>query len=438
MGAEQADGLINPEDKPTLTEIISSTNEQSISTPDNQTQYYYERKEINSNNIINKKENKKVESTTIIGNRIIQVGKPSTIYEKRVISKTIKKEGNINNNITTTTTQTKIINADINKEKEEKEKINEDINNNKENNLNNDVNYNKINNINSSIKKKNIITYNNPSAKIMHRNIIGNKNFRQKNLLPKTNINVNKSSNYFMSNNNDNKIDINKSVENINNNIENKLLSSTNNIMQNKVILKKIEMPNLPSSQRSHSPDINSIRRKTINRGEEIKNVQITHIICTNKNKDPNFHITEKLSTKNIKTNPIKITIQDRERLKKGGKSTYKSSCTEYRPILTQNLKGKTTIYQHARGIGMTNGRRNSNSIYYTSDIKKFEPILIKKEKEKVEHIENFRSSKYRNINSNTIDICERNGNNKKIIGKEKIINVNDENIENNNGNIIA
>ena len=131
------------------------------------------------------------------------------------------------------------------------------------------------------------------------------------------------------------------------------------------------------------------------------------------------------------------ITVAPRV-IKKGGKSTYKSSCTEYRPILTQNLKGKTTIYQHARGIGMTNGRRNSNSIYYTSDIKKFEPILIKKEKEKVEHIENFRSSKYRNINSNTIDICDRNGNNKKIIGKEKIINVNDENIENNNGNIIA
>ena len=44
------------------------------------------------------------------------MNKPATIYEKRVISKTIKKEGNnMNNNTTstnTTTTQTKIIKAE--------------------------------------------------------------------------------------------------------------------------------------------------------------------------------------------------------------------------------------------------------------------------------------------------------------------------------------
>ena len=65
----------------------------------------------------------------------------------------------------------------------------------------------------------------------------------------------------------------------------------------------------------------------------------------------------------------------------------------------------------------MTNDRRNSNSIYYTSDIKKFDPIMIKKEKEKVEHVENFRSSKYRNGNSNnnSIDVVVR-----REIGKKK------------------
>ena len=451
MGAEQADGLMNQENKPTLTEILSSTDEQTINETNknqNLTQYYYERKEINSakKNLENK-ENIKEEpdSTTIIGNRVIQVGMPSKIYEKRVISKTIKREGNINNNITTTT-QTKIIKTEkysnyeqpmIQKEEIKKEivKQNNDINPN-----DNNINYYKINNVNNSVIKKNIVSSNNPSAKIMHRNIIANKNLRQKNFLPKTNVNINKSSNYFIpnyktnfnANKNNNKINLNKSLENISikNNTPNKLLSSTNNYMSNKLHLKKIELPSNPTSQRSQSPDINSIRRKTINRGEEIKNVQITHIICTNKsnNKNPNFHITEKLSTQNINSKPLKITTEERAKLKKGGKSTYKSSCTE--PTLIPNLKGKTTVYQHARGIGMTNDRRNSNSTYYTSDIKKLEPI-VKKEKERLEHVENFRSSKYRNENNKIIDIVSKN---KEI----HIIKVNDENVENNNGNIIV
>ena len=491
MGAEQADGLMNQENKPTLTEILSSTDEQTTSETNknqNLTQYYYERKEINtSNKKSEEKENIKEEpdSTTIIGNRVIQVGKPTTIYEKRVISKTIKRDGNINNNTTTTTTQTKIIKTEnysnrepqiIQKEEIQKEIIrdNDDIN---INSNDSNMNCNKINNINNSVVKKNVVSYNNPSVKIMHRNIIANKNFRQKNFLPKTNINVNKSSNYFMqstninnninyntnyntnnitntntnTNINNNQLIKTKSSENLiaKNNTPNKLLISTNNYIPKKLQLKKIDLPNNPTSQRSQSPDINSVRRKTINRGEEIKNVQITHIICSSKNnnKSPNFHITEKLSTQGIKSTPLTITIQDREKLKKGGKSTYKSSCTEPRQIPTQNLRGKTTVFQHVRGIGMTNDRRNSNSIYYTSDIKKFDPIMIKKEKEKVEHVENFRSSKYRNGNSsnNTIDAAfRREIGNKKIgneINKDKeinIIKVNDENVENNNGNIVV
>ena len=450
MGAEQADGLINPENKHTLNEILSSTDEQTIPTSENQnqnlTQYYYERKEISTANIkLKEKENiqQEPDSTTIIGNRVIQVGKPATIYEKRVISKTIKREGNINNNATTTTTQMKIIKTENNpnnenkteqKEEIKKEIISDNIINNSEN-INNDINYNKINNINISIKKKNIVSYNNPSPKIIHKNIIGNKNLKQKNFLPKTNINVNKSTNYFTANNNLNhnsQINTNKSFEKkIYNNTPNKLLSSTNNYLSNKINLKKIDLPNLPSSQRSHSPDINSIKRKTINRGDEIKNVQITHIICTSKAKKPNFHITEELSTKNIKTTPLTITVEDRKKLKKGGKSTYTSSCTsENKPVVTPNLKGKTIICQHARGIGMTNGRRNSNSIYYTSDIKKFEPILIKKEQEKVEHVENFRSSKYRNAIGKNKNEKEKN--------KEKVTKINGENNENNSGNVIA
>ena len=109
----------------------------------------------------------------------------------------------------------------------------------------------------------------------------------------------------------------------------------------NKLHLKKIELSNIPISQRSHSPDINSIKRKTINRGEEVKNVQITHIICSTKNKNPNFHITEKLSTQNIKSTPLTISIQDREKLKQGGKSTYTSSCQENRYTLCWKNKRK-------------------------------------------------------------------------------------------------
>jgi hypothetical protein len=333
------------------------------------------------------------------------------------------------------------------------------------------VNSNKINNINNSIVKKNVISYNNPPVKIMHRNIIANKNFRQKNFLPKTNINVNKSSNYFIPstniinnnntnyntnpipnpNPNNNQLTQTKSSENLlsKTNTPNKLLISTSSYRPKKLQLKKIELPTNPTSQRSQSPDINSVRRKTINRGEEIKNVQITHIICSSKNnnKSPDFHITEKLSTQGIKSTPLTITIQDREKLKKGGKSTYKSSCTEPRPIPKENLRGKTTVFQHVRGIGMTNDRRNSNSSYYTSDIKKFDPIMIKKEKEKVEHVENFRSSKYRNGNSNnnSIDVVVRREIGKKKIGNEtnkdkeiNIVKVNDENVENNNGNIVV
>ena len=524
MGAEQADGLIIQGNNPTPNGVPTSENEHMqnemnnnvISTSENTnqtttTQYYYERNEIKSTNIKkDEKENTNEEpdSTTIFGKRVIQMNKPATIYEKRVISKTIKKEGNnmhINttNNTTTKTqiqtqiqtktetqtqTQTKIIktenytndvdnnnelnanqkeidedspdvqiiNIEITKKEKKTEKDNKQDNEKEkdkdkeiiitsDNKTTEDANCNKINNINNSIKKKNIMPYVNPSVKIMHRNIIASKNFKQKNYLPKINIDLSKSSNYFTPIT-PKIIDTNKSVENISFGSKNKIIPSTNNYLTNKLHLKKIEMPTNSSSQRAHSPDVNSIRRKTINRGDEIKNVQITHIICTNKNKKTDFHITEKLSTQNIKSTPLNISTNDREKLKRGGKSTYTSSCTEYRPktTITQNLKGKTTVYQHARGIGMTNDRRNSNSHCYTSEIKTFEPITTK-EKVKLEHVENFRCTKYRNCNSNTNTIEARNRTNIKIkIGNEtnnkekNVIKINNENINSNNGNIIV
>ena len=111
MGAEQADGLMNQENKQTLNDILSSTDEQTINETNkngfssletvkqNTTQYYYERKEINAKKTQKENIRNEPDSTTFISNRVIQLGKPTTIYEKRVISKTIRKEGNniINN-----------------------------------------------------------------------------------------------------------------------------------------------------------------------------------------------------------------------------------------------------------------------------------------------------------------------------------------------------
>jgi hypothetical protein len=142
------------------------------------------------------------------------------------------------------------------------------------------------------------------------------------------------------------------------------------------------------------------IKRKTITRGtgQEIKNVQITHIISTSKPSD--FHITEKLSTNNIQTNPIQISKTFRENIPKNGKFSHSSSCNDKIKNTVHNLKGKTTVYQHARGIGMTNDRRgNINPLFYNSEIKKLDPIVKEKEKVKVEYIENFRSNRYRNHN---------------------------------------
>ena len=144
-------------------------------------------------------------------------------------------------------------------------------------------------------------------------------------------------------------------------------------------------------NRQARSPDQNEIRRKTINRGDPIKNVQITHIIYSSQPQE--FHITEYLNTETLESEPISISQADRAKLKKTGKSSWKSSCQDnIKPIKT-NLKGKTTIYQHARGIGMTNDRKeNINPAFYSSEIKKLEPIIKAKEKAKVEYM-TFRNS---------------------------------------------
>ena len=145
-------------------------------------------------------------------------------------------------------------------------------------------------------------------------------------------------------------------------------------------------------SAKARSPEPGTLKKKTINRGKPVENVQITHIILSSRPAD--FHIKEDLDLENLNTEPIQISKADRMKLQKSGKVTTTCSCdgvdTQPKKV---NLKGETTIYQHARGIGMTNDRKeNINPMFYSSEIKKLDPIYKKKDQEKLENIETFRS----------------------------------------------
>ena len=146
-------------------------------------------------------------------------------------------------------------------------------------------------------------------------------------------------------------------------------------------------------SAKARSPQPGSLKKKTINRGKPVENIQITHIIFSSNPGD--FNIKENLDLENLNTEPIQISKADRMKLQRSGKVTTTCSCdgVDTRPKKI-NLKGETTIYQHARGIGMTNDRKeNINPLFYSSEIKKLDPIYKKKDQEKLENIETFRSN---------------------------------------------
>ena len=157
--------------------------------------------------------------------------------------------------------------------------------------------------------------------------------------------------------------------------------------------------PKKPEVQKSYkpkakSPEPGSIKRKTINRGKPVENVQITHIIYSSGPAD--FHITEDLNFDNLKTSPIQISKAERAKLQRSGKVSATCSCdgVEIAQPKKVNLKGSTTHYQHARGIGMTNDRKeNINPQFYSSEIKKLAPIVRQKDEEKIENVETFRSA---------------------------------------------
>ena len=201
----------------------------------------------------------------------------------------------------------------------------------------------------------------------------------------------NYSSNYSFQNNRNN--------QNNQKNQPQKKIINSQSFVGNRYQPKKQEISSY--NRYARSPE-SEIKRKTIYRGDPIKNVQITHII--NSSKPFDFHITENLDTESLQTNPIEISKVDRVKLKKTGISSWTSSCQDDVKPIVKNLKGKTTVFQHAQGIGMTNERKeNINPQFYSSEIKKLNPIVKEKEKEKVEYMtfRNTGSDKY-NISNTT------------------------------------
>ena len=160
----------------------------------------------------------------------------------------------------------------------------------------------------------------------------------------------------------------------------------------NRVQPKRPEVSSSYYKPRAKSPEPGSIKRKTINRGNPIENIQITHIIYSSRPLE--FHITEDLNLENLEKEPIKITESDRKNLQKSGKVDVSCSCDKIeivQPVI--NLDGKLTHYQHCQGIGMTDDISDKiNPKYYSSEIKTLEPLIFNTGEPIIEILE-FRSA---------------------------------------------
>lgn len=310
------------------------------------------------------------EISTKIIKRTVRTEQPvtQTLYEKRYVK------------TTTTNTNNNIINNSFNNFKRSSDfSVYSNYNKNPTNTINNTNKYQRysLQNINGQTPSNNKIettniSYNQNSTKNYSRSP-ANKNY--------TNSNNQRQNNYNNNNIRSTNINTPKNAP--------KIHSSSSYTKLNN-ISKGNETPYQP--RRALSPEVNNLKRKTILRGGPVKNIQITHIIYSSQPYD--FHIKENLDTGFLDSEPIRITQTDRLKLKKTGKSSWTSSVQENIKPIVRNLKGKTTVYQHARGIGMTNDKKeNINPLFYSSEIKKLEPIEKKKEKEKVEYL-TFRNQK--------------------------------------------
>ena len=110
-----------------------------------------------------------------------------------------------------------------------------------------------------------------------------------------------------------------------------------------------------------------NLRRKSIDRGGDYKNIQVTHIIYSTK--DINFHIIDPLMTyteEMRKKQMNKIDAKYRNGINGKVKVTYNSSCDKIKikPKEKENLKGKTMIISHRQNIrteNNVNDNKNSN-----------------------------------------------------------------------------
>lgn len=162
---------------------------------------------------------------------------------------------------------------------------------------------------------------------------------------------------------------------------------------------KRVEVSSSHYKPKAKSPEAGTIKRKTINRGKPIENVQITHIIYSARPLE--FHITEDLNSDNLKTQPIQISEEERNNLQKSGKVEVSYCCSDKGPKPV-NLDGTLTHYQHAQGLGMTDdNNKNINKKFYQSEIKQLEPILYNKGEPVIEYLE-FRSAGKSYNNANT------------------------------------
>ena len=192
------------------------------------------------------------------------------------------------------------------------------------------------------------------------------------------------------------------------------------------------------------SPNPGSIKRKTINRGKPIENIQITHIIYSSRPLE--FHITEELDLNNLEKDPIQITESQRNNLKKSGKVEATSSCDNIDIVKPEvHLDGKLTHYQHCQGIGMTDDISDKiNPKYYSSEIKNLEPLVFNSGEPIIEILE-FRSAGKNYTTTKTTTIIKKtevkpktNYNNTRgtsSITQTKVYNNNNKNLKANNIN---
>ena len=238
----------------------------------------------------------------------------------------------------------------------------------------------------------------------------GTKSTVISNVVTKTNTNTNSYNNRYANpnntriNNSNNNIIINNIDNNINNNQGYNKYQSQSQISQptriqnshsysgNRVQPKRPVVSSSNYKPRAKSPEPGSIKRKTINRGKPIENIQITHIIYSSRPLE--FHITEDLNLENLEKEPIQITESERNNLQKSGKVEVSCSCDKIDIVKPEvNLDGKLTHYQHCQGIGMTDDISDKiNPKYYSSEIKTLEPLIFTTGEPIIEILE-FRSA---------------------------------------------